>query len=128
MPKTKAKTKLRAQWPMYSDNLGVSTSQIPEAREHYAKLGVPLDFCPKSGRAILTSAKHRKKVCEVSDMYTVRSADDRWVQGNAADSDPVRLSNRERDNKGYTDINRLRFIGKQSRFSEMYTLIDWSKT
>jgi hypothetical protein len=124
--KAKREKLLNSTWPQHSDCLGVHTSQIPEAREHYRKMGVPVDFCPKTGAAILTSAKHRKKVCEVSDMYTVRGADTKWEQGNAADSDPVRLTNRERENKGYTDLNRLQFIGNQQRFSERYTLIDWN--
>ncbi len=55
-------------WPMKSDAAGVHPSQIGEAREHAAKVGVPTDFTP-DGRAIFTSRLHRKSYCEAHGLY-----------------------------------------------------------
>lgn len=55
-------------WPMKSDALGVHESQIGEATEEARRCGVPTEFT-KDGRAILTSAKHRKAYAEMYGMY-----------------------------------------------------------
>ena len=55
-------------WPMYSDALGVSPSQIKEAREESIRMGVPTDFT-KDGRAILRDKGHRRKYAEANGMY-----------------------------------------------------------
>ena len=107
-------------WPRYSDNLGVHTSQIPEARAHYASLGINVDFHPQTGAMKLDSRKQQKRVCEASDYYVV-SAENR-KQGSAADGDPVRLSNRERDNRGYNDTQRLQIPPGQARYSANWHL------
>ena len=49
-------------WPMFSDAAGVHPEQIKDAREKSVRDGVPTDFTP-DGRAIFTSANHRKKYC-----------------------------------------------------------------
>lgn len=116
----KPKLALAATWPMYSDNMGVATSQVKEAMEESRRIGVPTDFCPTTGRAIFTSALHRKKYAEKKDYFVVTP------QGPGY-SDPVRLSNRERDNRGYTDTNRLRIPPGQAKYSANWTRIDWSK-
>lgn len=51
-------------WPMESDAAGVGVSQVTEAMAHSRSIGVPTDFNPKTGAAIFTSARHRKKYCE----------------------------------------------------------------
>lgn len=61
-------TEKHANWPMKSDALGVHPSQIEEAREESRKMGVPTDFT-KDGRAILTSARHRKRYAEAHGIY-----------------------------------------------------------
>ena len=55
-------------WPMKSDALGCGVSQIDEARAESVALGVPTDFDPE-GRAILTSAKHRKMYAEATGHF-----------------------------------------------------------
>ena len=57
-----------AGWPMLSDAMGVHPDQIPEAREHAARHGIPTDFAP-DGRAILRSCDHRKRYGELIGMY-----------------------------------------------------------
>jgi len=55
-------------WPMKSDAAGVAASQVKEAIEHSKTIGIPTDFTP-DGRAIFTSAKHRKRYCEAVGLY-----------------------------------------------------------
>ena len=55
-------------WPMKSDAAGVAASQVKDAIEHSKKIGIPTDFTP-DGRAIFTSAKHRKRYCEAVGLY-----------------------------------------------------------
>lgn len=57
-----------ANWPMKSDALGVAEDQIEEATAEARRCGVPTEFT-KDGRAILTSAKHRKQYAELYGMY-----------------------------------------------------------
>ena len=112
------KTNGCGHWPNYNDNLGVSTHQVQEAIAYSRKIGVPTEFCPKTGCAIFTSAKHRKKYAEAMGYKVVGKR-------GAGYSDPVSLSQRERENKGYFDENRMTFIGNQQKFSENWTKIDW---
>lgn len=65
-------------WPLLSDAAGVNPDQIGQAREYAAKVGVPTEFT-RDGRAILTSAEHRKRYCEAHGLF------DR----NAGPSDPL---------------------------------------
>ena len=55
-------------WPMKSDAAGVAASQVKEAAEHSRKIGIPTDFTP-DGRAVFTSARHRKRYCEAVGLY-----------------------------------------------------------
>ncbi len=55
-------------WPMKSDAAGVAPSQVQEAYEKSVKDGVPTQFTP-DGRAIFTSAGHRKRYCESVGLY-----------------------------------------------------------
>lgn len=66
-------------WPMFSDAMGVARHQVKEATEHARRIGIPTDFTP-DGRAIFTSAAHRKAYCEHLGFYDL----------NAGYSDPQR--------------------------------------
>ena len=55
-------------WPMYSDAAGVHPDQIPQAMQVARERGVATDFTA-DGRAIFTSAKHRKDYCELYGLY-----------------------------------------------------------
>ena len=50
-------------WPLYSDAVGVHPDQVGEAWGHSRSQGVPTEFTA-DGRAIFTSARHRKQYCE----------------------------------------------------------------
>lgn len=52
-------------WPRKSDNLGVSKHQIKEAREIYAKNGVPTDFDEKTGQAIIRDNQHQRDLLKM---------------------------------------------------------------
>lgn len=56
-------------WPMKSDALGVLPEQIPEAMEEARRHGVPTEFDPHTGEAILTSPGHRKRYAEMYGIY-----------------------------------------------------------
>lgn len=66
-------------WPLLSDAAGVHPAQVGEATAEATKVGVPTNFT-EDGRAIFTSAGHRKKFCEAHGLF------DR----NAGYSDPQR--------------------------------------
>lgn len=55
-------------WPMLSDAAGVHPDQIPDAQREAKDLGVPISFHP-DGRAVFTSARHRKEYCEAIGLY-----------------------------------------------------------
>lgn len=55
-------------WPLYSDAAGVAHDQVGEAYEKSVKDGVPTQFT-KDGRAILTSADHRRRYCESVGLF-----------------------------------------------------------
>lgn len=55
-------------WPMLSDAAGVHPAQIKEAYAASVKAGVPTGFTP-DGRAIFSSAGHRKRYCEANGLY-----------------------------------------------------------
>ena len=119
-PKKSKTTSVSATWPMKSDSVGVNPDQVKSAREHAQKIGVPTDFCPETGCAIFTSAKHRKQYCEKTGYYTMGGK-------GAGLSDPVRLTPKEQIERGLFDANRLPFIGNQQKFSENWTKVKWSK-
>lgn len=56
-------------WPMKSDALGVSPEQIPEAMAEAIRYGVPTEFDPRTGEAILTSPGHRRRYAEMYGIY-----------------------------------------------------------
>ena len=56
-------------WPMASDALGVLPKQVKDATEAAAKSGVPTEFDPKTGQAILRDPHHRKRLAESLGMY-----------------------------------------------------------
>jgi len=56
-------------WPMKSDGAGVHPSQIGEAMESAAKMGVPTSFDAKTGQAIFESRAHRKKYLKANGMH-----------------------------------------------------------
>lgn len=64
----KSHGRLSATYPMKSDAAGIHPSQIPEAREHFAKMGIKVDYT-RDGRAIFESPGHRKQVCEAMGLY-----------------------------------------------------------
>jgi hypothetical protein len=51
-------------WPKESYAMGVDPTEIASARQNLAKMGVPTEFNPRTGDAILTSRKHRKQLAE----------------------------------------------------------------
>ena len=57
------------KWPMESDAAGVAVDQVAEVSEYVRARGVPTDFNPKTGNPIFTSQRHRKRFCEVTNMY-----------------------------------------------------------
>lgn len=61
-------------WPLHSESAGVLPNQIGEATEHYRKLGVPTDF-DSEGRAVFTSASHRRKFLRASGMFDKQGFD-----------------------------------------------------
>ena len=67
-------------WPLKSEAAGVHPNQAAQAEAHSRKVGVPTEFTP-DGRAVFTSARHRKAYCEQVGLY------DR----NAGPADPRRL-------------------------------------
>ena len=50
-------------WPMVSDSMGVSETQIEEAEQHSIKEGVPTHF-NELGQAVFNSQSHYKKYAE----------------------------------------------------------------
>jgi hypothetical protein len=59
-----SKIRKLAKWPIKVDAVGVMPEQVSEARERYAKSGVPTDFTP-GGRAIITGPGHYERVCRL---------------------------------------------------------------
>ena len=112
---------LTSRWPCELDCVGVETWQIPEAMAEDTRLGVPVHYNPETGAPRFESAKQRKAWSEAHGYYVATP------KGTSSSMDPVRLSQRERENRGYTDTNRLQFIGNQQKFSANWTKIDWSK-
>lgn len=55
-------------WPLLSDGAGVHPDQIGEAYTKSVRDGVPTQFT-KDGRAIFTSALHRKRYCESVGLF-----------------------------------------------------------
>ncbi len=62
------KTRPAGNWPMASDNLGVSPDQIAEAEAHSREIGIPTHF-DAEGCAILTSPSHRKRYAEALGFF-----------------------------------------------------------
>ena len=56
-------------WPQESDAAGVNPCQIPEAMAYARKMGVPTNYNPKTGAAIMTGRIHRQKFHEISGLY-----------------------------------------------------------
>ena len=48
-------------WPLKSKAAGVAVSQIKEQTEYDRSVGVPTEYCPRSGDAIYRDATHRRK-------------------------------------------------------------------
>ena len=59
-------------WPQVSMAAGVLPSQVGEARELAAKLGVPTEFT-KSGDAVFTSASHRRMFLRKHGLHDKRA-------------------------------------------------------
>lgn len=59
---------LKGKWPIFSDQLGVHPIDIPRAKAHAKKIGIPTDFTP-DGRAVLREPKHRKRYSEALGFY-----------------------------------------------------------
>ena len=57
------------KWPMESDAAGVAVDQVSECAKYVAERGVPTEFNPKTGNPIFTSQNHRKRFCEVTNLY-----------------------------------------------------------
>jgi hypothetical protein len=55
-------------WPMKSEAAGVAPTQAAEAQAQSHKFGVPTEFT-RDGRAVFTSARHRKAYCEQVGLY-----------------------------------------------------------
>jgi len=66
---TASKSSRPGMWPMKSYALGVLPSQVKQAMEHAKSIGVPTEFCPKTGDAIFTSRLHRKRYAEATGHY-----------------------------------------------------------
>ena len=67
-----------ANWPMFSEAMGVLPKQIPAMREALTKRGVNADFTP-DGRIKLESPAHRRQVARALGFH----------DKNAGFSDPV---------------------------------------
>lgn len=48
-------------WPRESLSLGVHPSQVAEAMEYARKIGIPTEFNPVNGRAIMKDPGHQKR-------------------------------------------------------------------
>jgi len=51
-----------SHWPMHSDAMGVHPDQVDQMQNTARKCGVPTEWCRKTGRAKLTSPRHKKQV------------------------------------------------------------------
>ncbi len=56
-------------WPMESDAMGVSPTQVVDAEKDAASIGIPTQFNKETGAAIFTSRKHRKQYCEAKGFF-----------------------------------------------------------
>jgi len=63
-----ARKTTNAKWPILSDAAGVAPSQVGEARQKFADLGLNTEVM-RDGRVVFTSASHRKKHCEAVGLY-----------------------------------------------------------
>jgi hypothetical protein len=79
-----------ACWPCKIDALGVELEQISEAMAESVRIGVPTEFDPKTGEAILNSPEHYRRYAEANGYFKV------GTKGGGY-SDPVRLDSRERE-------------------------------
>jgi hypothetical protein len=61
-----------ANWPQLSDAVGTEPSNIPEMREKMAKAGVPTEYHPETGQAILRDRGHRKAVIRAMGLVDKR--------------------------------------------------------
>jgi hypothetical protein len=64
-----------AQWPMWSDAFGVHPDQAADEYKRSVELGVPTEFCPKTGRAKFESPRHRKRAVEALSYGTIGDLD-----------------------------------------------------
>lgn len=55
-------------WPMESYAAGISPEEIPEFREIDKKGGIPTDY-NSDGDPIFRTATHRKKYCQLHELY-----------------------------------------------------------
>ena len=62
-----AQSQTTTLWPLLSDSLGVSPQHIPEAVARNKRNGVNVDYCPKTGRAILNSPGERAKLIKLEN-------------------------------------------------------------
>ena len=80
-----------SMWPLRSDCAGINPIQIPAQMAEDARVGVKIDYDPKTGEAIFQSAQQRKRWAEAHGMYVVTK------KGTSSSMDPVRLDDRERE-------------------------------
>jgi len=60
---------ITGKWPIHSDAAGVGPGQVDEAMAEAKKLGVPTEYDRKTGCAIFTDRKHRKKFCRAHGLH-----------------------------------------------------------
>ncbi len=58
-----------SNWPMESSAVGVNPEEVGAAHQESVNLGVPTEFNPATGDAILRDAHHRKRYCEALGFY-----------------------------------------------------------
>ena len=56
------------RWPIYSDAMAITPSQIPEAQAALAAAGVKTDY-DSEGRPVLTDSAHRRAHSEALGFY-----------------------------------------------------------
>lgn len=60
-----------ANWPFKSESFGVHPDQIPEAREHYRRHGLAVDFT-KDGAAIMTGPNQHRQMAKADGIWNGR--------------------------------------------------------
>ena len=55
-------------WPMKSESMGVHPLDAVAATAHASRIGIPTEFTA-DGRAVFTSARHRKSYCQAMGFY-----------------------------------------------------------